>query len=82
MREGRFDVVHTHNPKPGVMGRIAARRAGVPVVVNTVHGLYAKPEDWSRKAIVNVGCSGKFSSDRTILEYANDIWHATPCPVA
>lgn len=41
----RFDVVHTHNPKPGVMGRVAARRAGVPCVVNTVHGLYATPDD-------------------------------------
>jgi glycosyltransferase involved in cell wall biosynthesis len=41
----RPDVVHTHNPKPGVMGRIAARLSGVPVVVNTVHGLYAQPSD-------------------------------------
>jgi len=44
MRE-RFDLVHTHNPKPAVMGRIAARLAGVSCVVNTVHGLYATPED-------------------------------------
>jgi glycosyltransferase involved in cell wall biosynthesis/ribosomal protein S18 acetylase RimI-like enzyme len=44
-RRERFDVVHTHNPKPGIMGRVAARLAGVPCVVNTVHGLYATPED-------------------------------------
>jgi glycosyltransferase involved in cell wall biosynthesis/ribosomal protein S18 acetylase RimI-like enzyme len=45
LRRERFDLVHTHNPKPGVIGRVAARLAGVPVVVNTVHGLYATPED-------------------------------------
>lgn len=44
-RELRPDIVHTHNPKPGVYGRIAARLARVPVVVNTVHGLYAQPGD-------------------------------------
>jgi glycogen phosphorylase len=36
---------------------------------------YADAEVWSRKAIVNVACSGKFSSDRTIKEYAAEIWN-------
>ncbi len=44
-RRLRPDIVHTHNPKPGVYGRITARLARVPVVVNTVHGLYAQPTD-------------------------------------
>lgn len=49
----RPEIVHTHNPKPGVYGRIASRLAGVPHVVNTVHGLYAQPTDpWPRRAVV------------------------------
>ena len=52
-RRLRPDVVHTHNPKPGVYGRIGARLAGVPGVVNTVHGLYAQPTDpLARRAAV------------------------------
>jgi starch phosphorylase len=43
--------------------------------------LYADPEEWARKAILNVASSGKFSSDRTIAEYASEIWGAVPCPV-
>jgi starch phosphorylase len=43
--------------------------------------LYADPEHWVRKAIINVAASGKFSSDRTIQEYAREIWHAAPCRV-
>ncbi len=43
--------------------------------------LYADPEGWARKAILNVASSGKFSSDRTIAEYAADIWNVKPCPV-
>jgi glucan phosphorylase len=38
---------------------------------------YAHP-DWARKAIVNIGSSGTFSSDRTIKEYAVDIWKVGP----
>ena len=43
--------------------------------------LYADRDGWARKAILNVAGSGKFSSDRTIAQYAADIWKATPCPV-
>jgi glycogen phosphorylase len=43
--------------------------------------LYAGPDQWTRKAILNVASSGKFSSDRTIAEYASKIWEVKPCPV-
>jgi starch phosphorylase len=44
--------------------------------------LYIDSEGWARKAVLNVANSGKFSSDRTIAEYAADIWNAKPCPVS
>jgi starch phosphorylase len=43
--------------------------------------LYADPDAWAHKAILNVASSGKFSSDRTIAEYNAEIWRAEPCPV-
>ncbi|MFM8305364.1 MAG: glycosyltransferase family 4 protein [Actinomycetota bacterium] len=52
LREERPDVLHTHNPKPGLYGRIVGRLAGVPIVVNTVHGLYAAPDDRLAKRLL------------------------------
>jgi glycogen phosphorylase len=42
--------------------------------------LYGNSQDWARVAISNVAASGKFSSDRTVAEYAEEIWRAQPCP--
>jgi glycosyltransferase involved in cell wall biosynthesis len=39
IRRGRYDVVHTHATKAGIIGRLAARLAGTPVVIHTLHGL-------------------------------------------
>jgi starch phosphorylase len=43
--------------------------------------LYPDPQGWARKAILNVAASGKFSSDRTISQYASEIWDVKACPV-
>ena len=44
--------------------------------------LYADPDKWARRAVMNVASSGRFSSDRTIAEYAAEIWDAKPCVVS
>jgi starch phosphorylase len=40
-----------------------------------------EPEEWVRKAVLNVASAGKFSTDRTISQYSKEIWHVDPCPV-
>lgn len=54
LEKEKFDVVHTHSSKAGIIGRIAARRAGVPVVVHTVHGqaFHAYEKFWKKKMYI------------------------------
>jgi starch phosphorylase len=47
-----------------------------------VDAAYKDPAGWDRKAIINVARAGKFSSDRTIQEYASEIWHVQRCAAA
>jgi glycosyltransferase involved in cell wall biosynthesis len=74
-RRLRPDIVHTHNPKPGVYGRIGARAAGVPVVVNTVHGLYAQPQDRRTKRAVVYGLErvAAACSDLELVQSVEDL---------
>uniref|UniRef100_A0A8D2LIR2 Alpha-1,4 glucan phosphorylase n=1 Tax=Varanus komodoensis TaxID=61221 RepID=A0A8D2LIR2_VARKO len=46
-----------------------------------VEQLYMNPREWTKKVIKNIAASGKFSSDRTITEYAREIWGVEPSPV-
>ena len=49
---------------------------------NEATDLYRDDFDlFNKKAIINIAASSKFSSDRTIKEYADDIWHVKSCPV-
>jgi glycosyltransferase involved in cell wall biosynthesis len=68
------DIVHTHNPKPGVYGRIGARIARVPHVVNTVHGLYAQPADRlaRRVAVYGLERTATMFSDAELIQNPED----------
>lgn len=74
-RSMRPSIVHTHNPKPGLLGRVAARAAGVPAIVNTVHGLYALPEDRlaKRTAVYGLERLAASCSDAELLQNPEDL---------
>jgi lipopolysaccharide/colanic/teichoic acid biosynthesis glycosyltransferase/glycosyltransferase involved in cell wall biosynthesis len=74
-RRERFDLVHTHNPKPGIMGRIAGRMARIPCVMNTAHGVYATPEDRlpKRAAVVGLEWIAARFSDLDLYQSGEDL---------
>jgi starch phosphorylase len=88
IRSGAFD-----RGEPGVFGPIVgtlldrgdhymhlADLTSYVKIQEQAGALYRQPDAWARRAIVNVGHSGKFSSDRTIMEYIRGIWRAEACP--
>jgi glycosyltransferase involved in cell wall biosynthesis len=75
LRRERPDVLHTHNPKPGLYGRVVGRLARVPIVVNTCHGLYFTETDpWLKRTILLVleGIAARFS-DAELVQSAEDL---------
>ena len=46
-----------------------------------IDNAYKNKRDWARKALINIANAGKFSSDRTIMEYAREIWNIEPTEV-
>jgi len=79
MRRERFDVVHTHTPKAGLLGQLAARLAGVPTVANTLHGFYfhddTKP--WLRRFYIWMERVAAKCSDTILSQNREDMATAT-----
>lgn len=75
LRRLRPDIVHTHTPKPGIYGRLGGRAARVPVVVNTVHGLYATKEDSlaRRAAVYGLERLAATCSDAELVQNEEDL---------
>src|SRR4051794_10637276 len=75
LREERIDVLHTHNPKPGIYGRVVGRAARVPIVVNTVHGLYATEDDPTarRAAVYALEAVAARCSDAELIQSPEDL---------
>lgn len=74
LRRLRLDVLHTHTPKGGVLGRVLGRVARVPVVVDTCHGLWATTEDGLRKRALVVGAEAVAAAfaDAELFQSAED----------
>jgi glycosyltransferase involved in cell wall biosynthesis len=65
IRKNRFRIVHTHSSKAGILGRIAAKIAGAPVILHTVHG-------WSFHAhMPKVACSVYILLERVCARFTN-----------
>jgi glycosyltransferase involved in cell wall biosynthesis len=74
LRTLALDVLHTHNPKTGILGRLLGRAAGIPVVVNTCHGLWAQPTDslGRRGFVLGLEVAAARASDAELYQNAED----------
>ena len=71
------DTLLTHGDKYLVLSDFAAYVEGQ----ERVSAAYLDKEGWARKCLMNIANSGKFSTDRTIREYAEEIWGIQACPI-
>ncbi|MSU54320.1 MAG: glycosyltransferase family 1 protein [Candidatus Staskawiczbacteria bacterium] len=78
-KKGKFDIVHTHTPKAGVLGRIAARLAGVPVVIHSSHGFYTgiKIDSTTKRIILFAEKVAAYFCDMVTSQNKEDIEFAT-----
>jgi glycosyltransferase involved in cell wall biosynthesis len=75
MRRERFTIVHTHTAKPDLYGQMAARLAGVPVVLSTLHGFYFHehmPAKW-RRFYITLAKIGAVCSDVILSQNPEDL---------
>jgi starch phosphorylase len=75
---GRFQQIFDTLVNWGDHYLLLADYASYVATQDEVDALYRDPEAWARKAVLNVAGMGAFSSDRTIAEYADQIWHTRP----
>lgn len=70
-----FDLVHTHSSKAGILGREAARRAGVPRIVHTVHGwsFHERQPVWVRAAYIRLERRAAAYTDRIVCVAQRDV---------
>jgi starch phosphorylase len=80
--KGRFQGIYDALVEWGDHYLLLADYASYVATQDEVDRLYRQPDEWTRKAILNVAGMGIFSSDRAIAEYAEDIWNAQPVDLA
>lgn len=73
-RAERFDLVHAHTPVAALIGRVAARLAGVPMIVYTAHGFYFHDEmpRWKRRLFVEMERFGAWFTDLLFTQSSED----------